>query len=251
MSALVRQPKVAELVAARLRDRILSGALADGALLPKQDELIAEFGVAPPSLREALRILENEGLVRVRRGNVGGAVVSTPQPQTMATALAMVLEAREVTLADVGASLGELESLAAAMAARRPDRAALVARLRARIDESLAAPDTDAYIAAARAFHEDLVAGCGNETVRVVLGAVESLWSAHVDALTRGTPSTANFEDPAFRRRSQAAHVAIAGAIERGDAARASRLVHDHMGEPGRHPFAAEGRVVRSAVVRT
>ncbi|MFD5755541.1 GntR family transcriptional regulator, partial [Streptomyces sp. NPDC127044] len=54
----IGQMRMAELVAAALRDRILAGGIGDGSTLPKQDELVSEFGVSYPSVREALRILE-------------------------------------------------------------------------------------------------------------------------------------------------------------------------------------------------
>ena len=57
--ATVRPAKIADLVAGVLRERILSGELPDGAELPKQDDLLAEFGISQPPLREALRILES------------------------------------------------------------------------------------------------------------------------------------------------------------------------------------------------
>src|SRR5258707_5212277 len=74
----LRQPRLAELVADELRGQITSGALRDEDMLPKFDELLQEFQVSKPSLREALRILETEGLITVRRGNVGGAIVHAP-----------------------------------------------------------------------------------------------------------------------------------------------------------------------------
>lgn len=74
----IGQMRMAELVAAALRDRILAGGIGDGSTLPKQDELVAEFGVSYPSVREALRILETEGFITVRRGNRGGATVHAP-----------------------------------------------------------------------------------------------------------------------------------------------------------------------------
>jgi GntR family transcriptional regulator, transcriptional repressor for pyruvate dehydrogenase complex len=246
----VRRPRVAEIVADELRDQILSSDLPDGASLPKQDQLIEDFGVSPPSLREALRILETEGLVSIVRGNVGGATVAVPRPEKVAYMLAMVLQSRGVAIDDVAASLGELESLCAAMAASLPDRGELVATLRARIDESRAVVDTDDYVRVARQFHEDLVAGCGNHTLIIVLGAVETLWSAHVEELTRRADEVAAFADPALRARSLKAHVAIADAIERGDATKASRLVRGHMTDPTQHGFMGTGLVVRSSVVR-
>ena len=71
-----RQPRVAELVASKLRDDILSGRLKEGDVLPSQEALFAEFGVSPPALREAIHLLETDGLISVRRGNVGWRVGS-------------------------------------------------------------------------------------------------------------------------------------------------------------------------------
>ncbi|MDT5341157.1 MAG: GntR family transcriptional regulator, transcriptional repressor for pyruvate dehydrogenase complex, partial [Mycobacterium sp.] len=50
----IRQPRVAEIVASKLRDDILSGRLKAGDVLPSQESLFAEFGVSPPALREAI-----------------------------------------------------------------------------------------------------------------------------------------------------------------------------------------------------
>ena len=63
---------MAEMVADVIRARIVAGTLPDGSMLPKQDQLISEFQVSRPLFREALRILESEGLISVRRGNIGG-----------------------------------------------------------------------------------------------------------------------------------------------------------------------------------
>src|SRR6478736_7209435 len=69
MSAAERVPRrplrLAEAVADALRNRILNAEYADGAMLPKQEELVDEFGVSLPSVREALRSLETEGLITV------------------------------------------------------------------------------------------------------------------------------------------------------------------------------------------
>jgi DNA-binding FadR family transcriptional regulator len=76
------QRRIAETVAAELRQRILVGPPAQH--LPTQDQLVKEFGVSYPSVREALRILETEGLVTVRRGSVGGAEVHRPDQSSAA-----------------------------------------------------------------------------------------------------------------------------------------------------------------------
>ncbi|PRC52633.1 FadR family transcriptional regulator, partial [Mycobacterium sp. ITM-2017-0098] len=53
-SPRIRQPRVAALVASRLRDDILTGRLKEGDVLPSQEALFAEFGVSPPAVREAI-----------------------------------------------------------------------------------------------------------------------------------------------------------------------------------------------------
>ena len=136
----LRQPRLAEMVAAALRKRIVSGAIEDGGMLPKQEDLMAEFGISLPPMREALRILETEGLITVRRGNTGGAVVHQPQAAKAAYMLGLVLESRDVPVHDVLSALRRLEPVCAAACAAREDRAETVLpRLRATLDASKAA----------------------------------------------------------------------------------------------------------------
>ena len=64
-----KPPKVAEDTIGRLRDLVLSGAYAPGDKLPPERQLAAQLGVNRSSLREALKRLEQLGLVRARRGD--------------------------------------------------------------------------------------------------------------------------------------------------------------------------------------
>ena len=226
----LRQPRVAEIVASSLRSRILSGALADGDMLPKQEELLTEFGVSPPCIREAFRILETEGLVTVIRGNVGGAVVHVPHPGTAAYMLGLVLEARSVSLYDLLNGMRLLEPACAAEAALRPDRETTVLpKLRANIDASMAAiDDPKTFIVLARDFHTELVSNCGNETMSLVVGALERLWSAQVEVLAVDRSVHGSFSDRSVRLSLQREHERIYRAIEEGDAPSAERAIREH-----------------------
>lgn len=226
--------RLADVVADDLRGRILDGSIADGSMLPKQEELIERFGVSPPSVREALRVLEAEGLISVKRGNVGGAVVSLPGPEQIGYMLAMVLRARLVELRDVADALAGIEALCAETAAKRPDRQeTVIPRLEARMRESHASVgDIDAFMRSAHGFHEDLVSACGNETLVLMAGAVEVVWAAHLEKYERTPGAIRKFEDPDFRRRSQADHEAIVQAIANGEAEQAAVLVRAHMVQP-------------------
>ena len=116
-------PRIAEIVADELRRQIIDGDLADGDLLPRQEVLVEQFNVSLVSLREALRILETEGLVSVRRGNRGGAVVHAPAKASAAYMLGLLLQSESVPLADLGMALAGTRPACAALAAQRPDRA--------------------------------------------------------------------------------------------------------------------------------
>jgi GntR family transcriptional repressor for pyruvate dehydrogenase complex len=230
----LRQPRLAEMVASALRGRILSGELVDGAMLPKQDELLEEFGVSLPPIREALRILETEGLITVQRGNVGGAVVHQPQAAKVVYMMGMVLESRRVPLGDVLGAFTSFEPACAAAAASRPDRHETVLPvLRATLDVAAAAiDDAAAYTGLARQFHIDLVAHCGNEAMALVVGALESLWTVHVDHLARRHDRHGSFDDLAARRQSVRDHEKLYARIEKGDARGAEQVARAHYASP-------------------
>ena len=165
---------MAEVVAGILRERIIDGELTDGDLLPKQDELLEEFRISRPSMREALRILENEGLLTVRRGNQGGSVIEVPTADTSAYTFGLVLQSRRGTIADLAEAIRHIEPIAAALCAKREDREeAVLPVLRASLDETAdAIGDGERFTALARAFHERLVGCCGNETMILTVGAL-------------------------------------------------------------------------------
>ena len=84
----IRSPKTAELVARTLRRMVVDGQLKDGDFLPNEAELMSHFGVSRPTLREAVRVLESERLVEVRRGSRTGARGRGPGPEIVARPVA-------------------------------------------------------------------------------------------------------------------------------------------------------------------
>jgi DNA-binding FadR family transcriptional regulator len=229
--AQLRQPPIAELVAQVLRSQILSGALKDGDLLPRQEDLLQEFGVSKPSLREALRILETEGLITVQRGNIGGARVHAPHERDAAYMIGLVLQARAVTLNDVGEALRLTEPLCAGLCAARHDRATeVLPRLETLHRECVEKVDDDiAFTALTQRFHEELVACCGNQTMIVLLGALEELWLARQAAWAARTTRTVSFPDMEVRRSGLRAHQRILSLIEHGNIDDVIRVVRRHL----------------------
>jgi GntR family transcriptional regulator, transcriptional repressor for pyruvate dehydrogenase complex len=239
----LNKPRIAEMIADSLRRRILGGALADGDALPKMDDLVVEFPVSRPSIREAMRILETEGLISVRRGNVGGAVVHAPKAETAGYMLGVVLQARGTPLSDLAHALLEFEPACAATAAEAPDRdEVLVPQLVAlnqRLEESLA--DGPAFTRLARRFHDAVVHGSGNTTMALVVGALETLWSDHESNWAEAASAHGDYPVRTARTAVLTTHIKITHAIEDGDAARAKHLAARHLHESQRYVLAEGG----------
>jgi GntR family transcriptional repressor for pyruvate dehydrogenase complex len=234
-----RQPRVAELVASKLRDDILSGRLKEGDIIPSQESLFGEFGVSPPALREAIHILETDGLISVRRGNVGGAVVHHPTAERTAHMISMVLQARAATPVDVSAALMHLEPICAGMCAAREDRMTeVVPYLQNEIAiQTTQFDDVSQYVPNARRFHETLVSRCGNEPMILLIGSLELIWSAHESAVWNGDGDPAPMVDKT-RRAALRDHQRLLDAICDGNAARAIRLAQDHLAAARRNTLA-------------
>jgi DNA-binding FadR family transcriptional regulator len=227
----IHQHRIAETIAAELRSRILAGDGSSDYRLPTQDQLVSEFGVSYPSIREAIRILETEGLVTVRRGNVGGAEVHRPDESSAAYHLGLALQARRVTLGDLAAALRTLEPLCAAECARREDRtAAVMPQLEASIEKSAAlTEDGVAFTRVARQFHDLLVALTPNATIRHVVGSLVTLWSAQEQAWAEAMTVRGRYPAPDVAADAVRIHRRIAAEIAAGQAGNAEQLARSHL----------------------
>lgn len=224
----IRSPRVAELVASRLRDDILSGRLKEGDVLPTQEALFEEFGVSPPAVREAMHILEADGLVSVRRGNVGGAVVHMPSAERTAHMFSMVLQSRGASPADVSGALIQLEPICAGMCAAREDRMTeVVPHLEAELErQTREFDDVGRYVPNARRFHEVLVSRCGNESMILLIGSLEVIWSAHESAVWSVESGGSRLET---RRAALRDHERLVDAIRDGNQDRTVKLAGAHL----------------------
>ena len=78
-------------------------------------------------------------------------------------------------------------------------------------------------------FHQAIIDGCGNATLVIVIGALESLWSHHKKAWAAYAEDIGAGPEPNLRASVMAAHEEITDAIEAGDAALAHQLVVAHL----------------------
>lgn len=112
----IQVSKAYEQVSAQLEAQILEGRLQPGEQLPGEVELAAQFGVNRSTVREGIRRLESEGLVR--RASPRKLVVSTPKARELASRNTRALRMLEVTFDQLWRVAVEIEPLAAELAAR-------------------------------------------------------------------------------------------------------------------------------------
>lgn len=121
----------AELVERRLSEAITGGHLRAGERLPAEQDLARTLGVAPVTVREALGVLRERGLIVTRRGRNGGSFVAEGA-DPLVFARQAVQSSSRLALRDLGAHYAAITVGAVRLAARRADQAeatALVARI--------------------------------------------------------------------------------------------------------------------------
>ena len=219
-------------IADELRRLIVSGKLAEGDSLGHEPDLVERFGVSRPSLREALRILEAEGLITVVRGMLGGIIVHEPDERMTARTAALVLQARNVSLADVYEARTLLEPVAVRVIASLRSRRAAVAELRLLIkQQARVILDPDAFGPANAQFHERLVALAGNQTLTIVAEMLNEVVTRAVTAISKTGPAP---DSAATRRRGIRSQERLVSLVAAGKASEAEEHWREHMTVVGR-----------------
>ncbi len=174
----VRAHRVADVLAGRIRDQILDGTLRDGERLPPMEALTRQFGASMTAMREASRILESEGLLTVNRGKFGGAIVHSPDASTAAYTVALALRSRGAHLGDIYQAQSFIEAFCARLCAQRADRKSIAASLRHCNATARGLLDRGPLTVSKPmcSFHEILVRRCGNETLGMLGGILESIY---------------------------------------------------------------------------
>ena len=222
-------------IADEIRTAIVRGELSEGDSLGHEPDLVQRFGVSRPSLREALRILEAEGLVTVVRGVLGGVVVHEPDERLTAKTAALVLQARNVPVADVHAARSIIEPVAARMIANSSSRGAAARELRGLIKTQMEAFDDPEWFGQANAkFHERLVALTGKQTLSIV---AEMLKEVIARAVTETSQSPTNHDSIGNRRRGLRSQSRLVEMIESGDGEAAEMHWRTHLKGVGRVMF--------------
>lgn len=205
--------KTGEAVAALIRRRIVRGELPVGTKLPTEEELTEQFGIARTTLREALRILESQGLIHIKRGRGGGGTVTMPDLSRLSESFAGALQMRHTTFDDLDSARRLIEpELTAWLATTHDDED--VAQLKAAANEAASAAEADdqmAFGVAATRFHTLILERGRNTTL--------SLFSQLLNQLveTRYLLGAQNATQPLLQRAARS-YSKLVSLIEAGDA---------------------------------
>ncbi|MCZ7526806.1 MAG: FCD domain-containing protein [Acidimicrobiia bacterium] len=215
-----RAEKVAERVARALIQYIVDRGLQAGDSLPNEKEMSETFRVARGSLREALRLLETQGVIVIRPGPGGGPVVRELQPGDLVNSTSLILQVMRVHFGRVIDARRTLVPEITRAAARRRTVEQL-GELRGYVDELEAAVGTSPdFWTAYRRTHETIAAMTGNEILEVIQATL----------LEISGPFEAHASPPARTARTLVRqHRGVLEAIELRDGEAAAELVAAHL----------------------
>jgi GntR family transcriptional repressor for pyruvate dehydrogenase complex len=226
MASLEPGVKLAQRLARQIAAEISEHELRPGDRLDSEASMVARYGVGRPSLREALRILEDQGLLVLKTGPGGGPVVSALGTREFGRIASLYFQMSGTTLRELGEALAVIEPVMARQAAERATEAgvkALVDHLDPVWDQD---GDTLAVIEQTSQFHRIVARMSGNGVLSLVAIATRELYEDRVAA------NIALVQGPGFGESTHntfQVHEAIAAAIRAGRGRRAETLMRDHV----------------------
>jgi GntR family transcriptional repressor for pyruvate dehydrogenase complex len=228
-------PKAPDVLADILRKRILAGDFPVDTALPPERDLVEQAQMSRTTIREALRILEAQGFVRIRTGRAGGAFVRLPGDESVASSVEFFIKGNRIRMAALLETREAIEPALARFAAQRGTDEDLA--LMDKANAAMTAPNApladflqanvDWHVAVAQASHNELLVGFMSALSRALYLSTENQ----------------QFIDDNIRRVTARAHKAITESIRAHDAEAAVRRMSRHLHEYAEAVTLVEDRV--------
>ena len=225
MFQAAKQTKVFQDVVGQIQDAIFDGRLKTGQTLPAERELKSMFNVSRGTLREALRVLEQKGLIEIRLGVGGGSVVKAVDTEQISESLGLLIRSQRVSLNHLAQFRKDVEGIIAAHAAERHSKTdilelnRLLTQARECVEKGPA--QRNAFIDIDKQIHMTLARITGNPIYITVLHSIH-------DNIHRYYDRFLSMEEPELQENYQDL-CEIIEAIENGQADRACELAQQHV----------------------
>jgi len=215
---------LAKQISENIREAILIGELKVDDRLPTEEQLAARYEVSRPTIREALKRLAAQGLVRSKRGPAGGTFIDRPSQEAMRSSLTgaatLMVGLGEFDLEQIAEARQEMEVTCVKLAAKRRDKTDLermVKEIAIQKNENLTDED---FCASDVRFHRAIVDAAKNPMLQFVMFAV-------IEALQ----PVMNMVIYRFRDRAQvvAQHEKIYAALKAEDSISAAEALLEQM----------------------
>ena len=220
----VKATKSSEALADVLREQILTGGFDEGTSLPSERDIVDETGLGRGSVREALRVLEVEGLIRTKTGRHGGAYATRPDENSLTRFVSLFVRGRRVPMNALLEARTTLEPSLAYLAALNRTPADIAALNNACVAME-ATTDRAAFGRLNLAWHYSVATASHNELMVAFLTSIES-------AIAYGSEAHAKVFEADFdhiRRAVVRAHRSVTDAVIRGQADAAKRRMERHL----------------------
>jgi DNA-binding FadR family transcriptional regulator len=206
-------------IVSQIERAIFDGAYAPGERLRSERELAEQFRVSRITVRDALRVLEARGLIRVKVGASGGAFVTDTNLDQVVGSISTMVKLRRMTLSELAEARTIVETAAAERAALRADDAA-IAQLAQMVDRSSdvvrqGLPHTEVSMD----FHVAVAEASKNELLSATVRAYRDLLMQTLH----------DMRDPGSARITQKWHEDILDAIRTHDPEATRGLMQEHL----------------------
>jgi GntR family transcriptional regulator, transcriptional repressor for pyruvate dehydrogenase complex len=240
-------------IASQIRQMINSGILKPGDKLPNENELASQFRAGRLSVREALRMLEQAGLIAVKQGNTGGTFVKELDSTVAVESFIDLMWQGRVTIEDLTDARSSIEALIVTKAFRRLTKETF-GKLNGSVlelERLVTAREKTEYPVDGILidFHLLLAEVTGNPIFPIILEVLHEMTKRVIH------PSTVTIDRLMMHAAS---HRAVLDALEDGDLGRALQAMENHMTEVGdryvreaRRAKAKKGQITTNATVAT
>ncbi len=220
-----KQSRVFQDIIHQIQEAILEGKLKAGDKLPAERKLKELFQTSRGTLREALRVLEQKGLITIKTGTSGGAIIKNITTHSVSESLDLLIRSQKVSLSDLAQFRRDVEGTVTGLAAKYITNEGLdslneiISKVKKYMDAGIS--DWDKFINADNKFHMELARIAGNPIYESVLRTVHENISRYYNIFLK--------KDATLIKHNYQDMCDILEAVANKDSAKAKSLARQHV----------------------